>query len=80
MSTITELDLTGVVWPLCLLEFKRAFIGLKPSGMIEVLVQDLDVADQLIMIVGHSENKLIKRQMEGETVRLFIQKNGNEQQ
>jgi TusA-related sulfurtransferase len=79
MISNTELDLTGIVWPMCLLEFKRALIGLRSRGMMEVLVQDPEVAEQLILIVEHSENKLVNQQKEGETVRLFILKNGNEQ-
>lgn len=74
MSSNSELDLTGIVWPMCLLEFKRALLGLKSKGIMEVLIRDPDVVDQLLMIVEHSENRLIKRQMEGERVRLCIQK------
>jgi TusA-related sulfurtransferase len=72
-----ELDLSGIIWPMCLLEFQRAFMGLKPKEMIEVLVQDPEVADQLVLIVEQSENKLIERRKKGETVHLFIQKDEN---
>jgi TusA-related sulfurtransferase len=75
MSSNAELDLSGIIWPMCLLEFKRALLELKSSGRIEVLVRDPEVADQLRMIIEHSEHRLIKRQEEGEKVRLFIQIN-----
>lgn len=77
MSSSSELDLTGTGWPVCLLKFKQALNELRSRGTIEVLVQDPEVTDQLLMIVEHSEHKLIKRQMEGETIRLSIQINGN---
>ncbi|MEW6188454.1 MAG: sulfurtransferase TusA family protein [Thermodesulfobacteriota bacterium] len=74
MSACAELDLSGIVWPICLLEFKRAFNRLKSKEIIEVLVQDPEVAEHLIVIVEQSENGRIKRRKKGETDHLFIQK------
>jgi TusA-related sulfurtransferase len=74
MSSVSELDLTGIVWPVCLLEFKRALLSLDSEGKIEVLTQDSDVVEHIKMIIERSEDMFLSRQMEGNTVRLSIYK------
>lgn len=74
MSSVSELDLTGIVWPVCLLEFKRALLSLDSEGKLEVLTQDSDVVEHIKMIIERSEDMFLSRQMEGNTVRLSIYK------
>jgi TusA-related sulfurtransferase len=74
MSSVSELDLTGIVWPVCLLEFKRALLSLGSDGKLEVLTQDSDVVEHIKMIIERSEGMILSRQTEGNTVRLSIHK------
>ncbi len=73
-SSVSELDLTGIVWPVCLLEFKRALLSLNSDGKLEVLTQDSDVEEHIKMIIDRSEDMILSRQREGNKVRLSIHK------
>ncbi|MBI4768003.1 MAG: sulfurtransferase TusA family protein [Deltaproteobacteria bacterium] len=72
MSSVSELDLTGIVWPVCLLEFKRALLSLDSEGELEILTQDPDVVEHIKMIIERSEDMSLSKQTEGDTVRLSI--------
>jgi TusA-related sulfurtransferase len=74
MSIKSELDLAGVAWPFCLLEFKNAFDALCSCEVLEVLSHDPDVVKNILMIADRSEGKLIEQKQEGDLYRIFIQK------
>jgi TusA-related sulfurtransferase len=74
MPSTSQLDLTGISWPVCLLKFKQNLLTLRVGERLEVLVQDPEVADHIIMIVDRSDDKFIDRQRDGERFRLCIQK------
>lgn len=74
LPSISELDLTGIVWPVCLLELKRALLALGSEGKLEVLTRDSDVAEHIKMIIERSADMTLSRQTEGQTVRLSIYK------
>ena len=74
MSTKSELDLAGVAWPVCLLQFKNAFDALCPCEVLEILSHDPDVVKNILMIAYRSEGKLIRQQQDGDLYRVFIQK------
>jgi len=74
MLSTSQLDLTGISWPVCLLKFKQNLLALKAGQRLEVLAQDPDVADHVVMIVNRSEDRVIDFRMEGEKFRLCIQK------
>lgn len=74
MSTKSELDLAGVAWPVCLLQFKNAFDALSSCEVLEILSHDPDVVKNILMIAYRSEGKLIQQQQEGDLYRVFIQK------
>jgi TusA-related sulfurtransferase len=74
MVSTSQLDLTGIAWPVCLLKFKQNLLALKAGERLEVLVQDPDVADHILLIVSRSEDRVIDRQIDQERFRLCIQK------
>ena len=74
MATKSELDLAGIEWPICLLQFKNAFDALCSCEVLEILSHDPDVVKNILMIAYHSEGKLIQQQKEGDLYRVFIQK------
>jgi TusA-related sulfurtransferase len=73
-STKSELDLAGIAWPVCLLQFKDAFDALCSCEVLEVLSHDPDVVKDILMIAHRSEGKLIRQQQEGDLYRVSIQK------
>jgi TusA-related sulfurtransferase len=74
MLLTSQLDLTGISWPVCLLKFKQNLLALGVGERLEVLVQDPEVADHILMIVDRSADRVIDRQVDGEIFRLCIQK------
>ena len=72
MLSIRQLNLQGIAWPVCLLKFKQNLLSLGAGQMLEVLIQDPEVADQITLIVARSEDRLIARQKDGDRVRLRI--------
>ena len=74
MTLKSKLNLCGVAWPMCLLQFKSALNSLCSCEILEVKVQDPDVVGNIIMIVDRSEDTLIDHEKEGETYRLSIQR------
>ena len=74
MASKSELDLVGIAWPMCLLEFKCALNDLCSCDVLEVLARDPDVVRSIAMIVDRSGNELISRQKVGEIYRLSIAK------
>ena len=61
MPSVSELDLTGIVWPVCLLEFKRALLSLDSEGKLEVLTRDSDVVEHIKMIIERSEDMSLSK-------------------
>ena len=74
MPSTSQLDLSGISWPVCLLKFKQNLLALKAGDWLEVLGQDPDVADHIVLIVDRSEDRVIDRQIDGERFKLCIQK------
>ena len=70
----SELDLIGVAWPMCLLEFKSAFDQLCACEVLEVLSHDPDVVKNILMIACRCEGTHIQQHQEGDLYRVFIQK------
>ena len=74
MSSRTEVDLCGIAWPMCLLQFKNVLNGLCPCDVLEILTQDPAVVENIIMIVDRSADRLIHQQKDGEIYRLSVEK------
>jgi TusA-related sulfurtransferase len=74
MTVTSQIDLRGISWPVCLLNFKQNLLALHEGECLEILLGDPEVADQIQMIVERSEDKIIDRQREGERLRLRIEK------
>jgi TusA-related sulfurtransferase len=76
MASSAQLNLIGVVLPFCLLAFKSALAQIEPSQVLEVLVEDPEVADDLVRIVDRSEDRLIGRQKCENHVCIRVQRAG----
>ncbi len=69
-----EINLVGVVSPICLLELKRALSKLEAGQVLEVLIQDYQVAQKIIQIVDRSLDQLLDWRETGSAYRIRIQK------
>ena len=76
MAVNQELNLIGVISPFCLLEFKSALARIRPMQILEVLIQDPEVAEDLVRIVDRSEDLLIAREAVGDHFCLRVQRAG----
>ena len=74
MSRKSELDLVGVGWPVCFLEYKRSLNGMEPGDILEISMQDPDAVDELVTIVRRSQDQLIEMKKEVDLYRIQIQK------
>jgi TusA-related sulfurtransferase len=74
MPLKSEVDLCGITWPVCLLQFKNALNALGAEDVLEVLTRDPEVVEYIVMIVKRSNDKLINQQKEGHIFRLSVEK------
>ena len=72
--SLVQLDLKGITWPVCLLTFKQTLLTLVSGERLEVVIHDPEVAEQILMIVERSPDRIIDRHMEGKKLRLRIEK------
>ena len=74
MTSPSKLDLVGVAWPVCLLQFKSASSSMGVREILEVSTQDPDVVANITLLVNRSGDTLVDQQKDGEIYRLSIQK------
>jgi TusA-related sulfurtransferase len=69
-----KLDLVGIGWPVCLLEFKRVLNGISRGDILEITMQDPDAVDELVTIVERSSDRVLKVNEKAERYSIRIQK------
>jgi tRNA 2-thiouridine synthesizing protein A len=69
-----ELDLIGVISPVCILKCKSELARMDAGNVLEVLLQDPDVVHELIKIVQRSKDQVIKSEREGDHYRIWLKK------
>lgn len=74
MSSLDRLDLVGVGWPICLLTYQQRAQGLAPGALIEVSIEDPDVAATIRQLALRRKDRILDEQQDGRVVRLLIQK------
>lgn len=74
MPLKSELNLLGVMSPLCLLKCKSFLDEMKSGNSLEVLVQDPEVVEDLLKIIERSKDQVIKVETEDEYFRVHIEK------
>ena len=71
---ISQLNLVGVVSPVCLLKCQSALNILKPGNILEVMVQDPEVVNNLQKIIERSANQVVKTERKDEYFQIFIRR------
>ena len=71
---ISQINLVGVVSPICLLKCQSALDMLKPGNVLEVMVQDPEVVCNLQKIIERSANQVIKTEQNDEYFQIFIRR------
>ena len=74
MLSNPELNLIGVVWPVCLLQCNSELNRLYAGDDIDVVVQDPDVLKDLLKILERSSGHSVTTCKEGNCYRLHILK------
>ncbi len=69
---MSQINLVGVVSPICLLKCQSALDMLKPGNVLEVMVQDPEVVSNLQKIIDRSANQVIKTERNDEYFQIFI--------
>jgi len=72
MFSVKELDLIGVVSPVCLLKCKRALAEMDAGEVLEILLQDPYVVEELLKIIERSADKVIQSEQEGDHYRIRL--------
>ena len=70
----TELDLTQIEWPLCLLEFTRVLDATTAGCEIKVLIADRDVMQNVQTITVNSRNRIVAVEKEKDRFIVWILK------
>jgi len=70
----SQINLVGVVSPVCLLKCQSALNILKPGDMLEVMVQDPEVVNNLQKIIERSANQVVKTERRDEYFQIFIRR------
>ena len=69
-----ELDLIGVISPVCILKCKSKLARLDAGNVLEVLLQDPEVVEELIKIIRRSKDQVIKSEPENDHYRIWLKK------
>ncbi len=78
MNPKKEIDLIGVVSPVCLLKCKSVLAKLGTGDVLEVLVQDPEVVEELIKIIERSQDQVLNSKREGDHYRILLKKGEKE--
>ena len=70
----SQLNLVGVVSPVCLLKCQSALNILKSGDVLEVMVQDPEVVNNLQKIIERSANQVVKTEQKDEYFQIFIRR------
>lgn len=57
MASVSEMNLREIEWPVSLLLCNRAVCEMRRGDRLDVLVDDPDVADNLMLIVRHIDGR-----------------------
>lgn len=74
MAAVNELDLSGVLLPVCLLKCKTMLQTLRSGQVMRVIVQDPETADSIVKIIERSADRVIGREQDGGRYRVTLQK------
>lgn len=74
MSSKSEINLIGVVWPVCLLKYNSELNRLNEGEEVDVIVQDPDVLKDLLKIAERSLEHSVATVHEKDHYRIHIRK------
>jgi tRNA 2-thiouridine synthesizing protein A len=73
-TSIKELDLIGVVSPVCILKCKSELVRMNAGDVLEILLQDPEVVEELSKIIERSNDRVISKEREEDHYRIRIRK------
>lgn len=69
-----ELDLIGVVSPVCLLKCKSELTRMNAGDVLEILLQDPEAVEELVKIIERSKDQVISKKPEEDHYRIRVRK------
>ena len=72
MSPTSEISLINIEWPISLLQCNRELSRMECGDKLDVLVDDPDVARDLLLIIKHSENHSALRLEQDGHIRITV--------
>jgi len=74
MAPRHQIDLNGVMAPLCLLQMKNALNRLAPGELLKVMVHDADLVGSIATILSRSADRIVDQREQDGLISLFIRK------
>ena len=74
MNESHQLNLVGVGWPICLLEYQQRLTHLVPGDLLVVQVEDPEVAATLCQLALKQGDRIVGEVREGKLLKLEIQR------
>jgi TusA-related sulfurtransferase len=78
MNLKKEMDLIGVVSPVCLLKCKSVLGEMNAGDMLDILLKDPEVVGELVKIIERSQDRVVQSQRDGDHYRVSIIKSENQ--
>ena len=78
MQTTKKLDLTDTVSFLSLLKCQKELSQIEAGDSLEVVMDDLDMANDLIKIIHRSNDRVTERSQDGDRIKINITKGKRE--
>jgi TusA-related sulfurtransferase len=69
-----ELNLTGVLPPICLLACKKQLDEMATGDVVCVCLQDQEILSDLTLIIERSRDRIVEQHQQGGLYRVYIQK------
>ncbi|MFC1811121.1 sulfurtransferase TusA family protein [Thermodesulfobacteriota bacterium] len=73
-ASIKELNLIGVVSPVCMLKCKSELARMNAGDVLEVLLQDPEAVEELVKIIERSKDRVISKEHEEDHYRIRVRK------
>ena len=76
MSASDRIDLVGVGWPICLLEYQQRIQDVPPGTVIEVRIEDPEMAATIRRLARRQNDRILQERQADRCICLEIRRHG----
>jgi TusA-related sulfurtransferase len=69
-----QLNLVGVGWPICLLQYQQRLSRLAPGEVLKVQLEDPEVAATILQLARRQRNRILGEHREGKVMWITVQR------